>query len=76
LKRSNRSDTKKNLIRFKKKNEAKEMIQCLKMYKAYRENNNMRIERVNQVVKRELGNMILFGDLNDPRVKISDDCEC
>ncbi len=30
----------------------------------------MRIDRVNQLVKRELGNMILFGELNDPRVKL------
>jgi ribosome-binding factor A len=30
----------------------------------------MRIEKVNAMIKRELGNMILFGDINDPRVNL------
>ena len=30
----------------------------------------MRIEKVNQVIKREVGNMILLGEINDPRVKL------
>lgn len=31
----------------------------------------MRIERINELIKRELGNMILFGDINDPRIKLA-----
>jgi len=28
----------------------------------------MRMDKVNELIKRELGNMIQFGDINDPRV--------
>ena len=31
----------------------------------------MRIERINALIKRELSNMILLGDINDPRVKLA-----
>lgn len=30
----------------------------------------MRMERVNEQIKRELGQMILMGDIHDPRVKL------
>ncbi len=30
----------------------------------------MRIERVNELIKREISNMILMGDISDPRVKL------
>ncbi len=30
----------------------------------------MRMDKVNELIKRELGNMILFGDINDPRVSL------
>ena len=30
----------------------------------------MRIDKVNELIKRELGNMILYGDINDPRVSL------
>ena len=30
----------------------------------------VRIEKVNALVKRELSNMILFGEINDPRVRL------
>ena len=30
----------------------------------------MRMEKVNELIKRELSNMILFGDINDPRVSL------
>ncbi len=30
----------------------------------------MRIDRVNEVIKRELGNMFLMGEINDPRVRL------
>lgn len=30
----------------------------------------MRMEKVNQQIKRELGQMIQFGDINDPRVSL------
>ena len=30
----------------------------------------MRIEKINELIKRELGSMILMGDINDPRVKL------
>jgi ribosome-binding factor A len=30
----------------------------------------MRMEKVNALIKRELGNMILFGDIHDPRVSL------
>lgn len=30
----------------------------------------MRMEKVNELIKREISNMILFGDINDPRVSL------
>jgi ribosome-binding factor A len=30
----------------------------------------MRMERINEQIKRELGKMILLGEINDPRVKL------
>lgn len=30
----------------------------------------MRMEKVNALIKRELGNMILLGEISDPRVKL------
>ena len=30
----------------------------------------MRMEKVNELIKRELGNMILLGEINDPRVAL------
>jgi len=30
----------------------------------------MRMERINEQIKRELGQMILMGDINDPRVQL------
>ena len=29
-----------------------------------------RIEKVNELIRRELGKMILFGEINDPRVRL------
>lgn len=28
----------------------------------------MRIEKINQLIKREISNMLLYGDINDPRL--------
>ena len=30
----------------------------------------MRMDKVNELIKRELSNMILYGDINDPRVSL------